>query len=80
MRLDLDGKQINFTGETIADLISSLKQPIQAGFVVALNEIIITKSKWHSSRLRENDSVLIIHPLKEDNVFFLPKLLLLLTK
>ncbi|MCP4755236.1 MAG: sulfur carrier protein ThiS [Proteobacteria bacterium] len=62
MKLQVNDEFIELEGNTITDLIVISNLQDKTGFAIAVNEEVITKSKWHLYELRENDSVLIIQP------------------
>ena len=63
MRIYLNGEELEVPeGITISELIKSLNiQMREVGFAVAVNEEVVSKSKYESYKLSEGDRVEIVH-------------------
>lgn len=63
MRIYLNGEELEVPeGITISELIKSLNiQVREVGFAVAVNEEVVSKSKYESYKLSEGDRVEIVH-------------------
>ncbi len=63
MRIYLNGEELEVPeGITISELIKSLNIKVrEVGFAVAVNEEVVSKSKYESYKLSEGDRVEIVH-------------------
>jgi sulfur carrier protein len=61
MRLTINDKEAEFTGNTLAELLD-MHAFGKTGVAVAVNEIVIPKPEWQFHVLEEGDEILIIVP------------------
>ncbi|MGB1360566.1 MAG: sulfur carrier protein ThiS [Alphaproteobacteria bacterium] len=65
MNLIINGEQLNSTKQTLADILMEQGISIDTkGVAVALNEQVITKSKWNETNLNDNDVIEIVKPFQ----------------
>ncbi len=66
MKLTVNGSKRAFPGlETLDQLIERLDLAgAPAGIAVALNDTVIPRDQWAASRLRDGDSVEVIHAVQ----------------
>lgn len=62
MKILLNDDELQFSGNTLADLLVEKSLNENSGIAAAVNETVISKNEWSSFRLKEGDSVLIITP------------------
>ena len=62
MNIFLNGDELNFAGNTLAELLEDKGFTKSQGIAVAVNERVISRDKWVSCNLKEGDSLLIITP------------------
>lgn len=62
MNIKINGKETVLSGQTIQDLLKSCDIQSTVGIALAINEVVVPKSDWDHTSLKENDAVLIIRP------------------
>ena len=62
MNIKINGKETALSGQTIQDLLNFCDIKSTIGIALAINEVVVPKSDWGQTSLKENDSVLIISP------------------
>ncbi len=62
MKIFVNDEELQFSGNTLADLLTSHGFIESQGIAVAVNETVILRKKWSSCILGEGDTVLIITP------------------
>jgi len=62
MRIFINNDEIQFSGNTLLDIIADYGFNNSSGIAIAVNETVISKNNWGSCALKEDDSVLIITP------------------
>jgi sulfur carrier protein len=62
MRLTINDKEVEFTGNTLADLLNMHGFGDRIGIAIAVNEIVIPRPEWQFHVLDEGDEILIISP------------------
>ena len=62
MILKLNDKEIEFTGNTLLELIDNYGFMEKAGIAIAVNETVIPRNEWESHVLKHEDTILIITP------------------
>jgi sulfur carrier protein len=62
MRLTINDKEAQFTGNTLAELLNMHGFGDKTGVGVAVNEIVIPRPEWQFHVLEEGDEILIIIP------------------
>ncbi len=61
MQLFINNEQEDCSPEiTIAQLLEQKEMSHLKGLAVAINDVVLSKSEWHSYRLQHNDHVTII--------------------
>jgi len=66
MELSVNGKATTGTsGDTLAALLGRYEiTSASAGVAVALNDTVVPKRKWETTRLNERDNIEIIHAVQ----------------
>lgn len=62
MRIFVNDDVLEFSGNTLVDLLEDNGFIESKGIAVAINETVISRDKWSSCILKEGDSLLIITP------------------
>ncbi len=61
MQLFINNEQEDCSPEiTIAQLLEQKEMSHLKGLAVAINDVVLSKSEWHSYRLQHNDHITII--------------------
>jgi sulfur carrier protein len=64
MRLTINNKEEEFTGNTLTELLNIHGIGDKTGVAVAVNEIVIPRQEWQFHVLEEGDEILIIVPAR----------------
>ncbi len=66
MLINYNGKNIALTGcDSLADLFEQISiKPHCQGIAVAINNLIIPKSRWASYQIQEGDRIEVIHAVQ----------------
>ena len=62
MKILINGDEIQFSGNTLIDLLIEQGFNDTPGIAIAVNETVVSKNNWKSCIPEEGDSVLIITP------------------
>ena len=62
MRIFINDDEIQFSGNTLLDIITDYGFNDSSGIAIAVNETVISKNEWGSYVLKKDDSILIITP------------------
>ena len=62
MKIKVNDKEVQFSGETLFELIDEHGFMDRSGIAVAVNKTVIPRSEWQNYLLNHNDAVLIIIP------------------
>ncbi len=62
MKIKINDKKIDFTGNTLLDLIYLYGFNDKTGIAIAVNGTVVPKAEWQSYFLKEEDEILIITP------------------
>lgn len=62
MILKLNDKEIEFTGNTLLELIEDYGFMEMAGIAIAVNETVVPRTEWKNHALKQEDTILIITP------------------
>jgi sulfur carrier protein len=62
MRLKINDKDLEFTGNTLTELLDRHGFGDRTGIAIAVNEIVIPRPEWQFHVLSEGDEILIIVP------------------
>ena len=49
---------------TLKELVDRFKLQQEKGYAVAINEVVITKTEWFKTTLKENDNVLLFEAIQ----------------
>lgn len=61
MKITVNGQELELSPtSTIKDVLGHINQQDTGGIAVAINEMVIQKSKWNTSQINSGDNVLII--------------------
>lgn len=65
MEIHVNGKrEVIDDGQTLADLLRRLDVRTDGGIAVALNDAVVPRGRWASSRLRPGDSIEVIEAVQ----------------
>ncbi len=62
MRIYINDNELQFSGNTLTDLLTGNGFSDTSGMAIAVNETVISRNNWSSCILKEDDSILIITP------------------
>ena len=62
MILKLNDKEIEFTGNTLFELIDDYGFMKKTGIAIAVNETVVPRAEWKNHVLKQEDTILIITP------------------
>ncbi len=61
MTITLNGKELDIPQNiNILDLLALIKQKDYGGIAIAINDMVVPKSKWEKSTITKGDKVLLI--------------------
>lgn len=61
MTITLNGKELDIPhASNILDLLALIKQKDYGGIAIAINDMVVPKSKWEKSTITKGDKVLLI--------------------
>ncbi|MCU4175206.1 sulfur carrier protein ThiS [Carboxylicivirga sp. N1Y90] len=61
MKISVNGQEQNMPpSSTIFDVLNQIKQADTGGIAIAINDMVVPKSKWNSAQISDGDKVLII--------------------
>ncbi len=62
MRLKINDREVEFSGNTLAELLNMNGFGDRTGIAIAVNEIVIPRPEWQFHVLEDGDEILIIVP------------------
>ena len=62
MKILINDKEMQFSGNTLFDLLIEHDFSNSSGIAIAVNGTVISRNNWKSCILKEGDSVLVIIP------------------
>ena len=62
MRVTINDNEVEFTGNTLTELLNVHGFGDRSGIAIAVNEIVIPRPEWQLYVLDEGDEILIIIP------------------
>ncbi len=60
MKITLNGITEEISAATLADLLETKGLADKTGIAVALNNTVVPRTEWQTTRLSENDKILLI--------------------
>lgn len=62
MNITINNEDVQFSGNTLLELLNERDLNKKGNIAIAVNETVIPRNDWFSYKLNENDSILIITP------------------